>query len=41
MLLDSSVMPLENIYITGIIHDDRHLQTSCFTVQAIGLSFQL
>jgi hypothetical protein len=30
MLLESSVMLLENIYNTGITHDDRHLRLSYF-----------
>jgi hypothetical protein len=28
MLLDSSIMLLENIYSTGITYDDHHLQSS-------------
>ena len=30
MLLESSVMLLENIYSTGITHDDSNLQSSYF-----------
>jgi hypothetical protein len=28
MLLESSIMHLENIYSTGVTHDDHHLQSS-------------
>jgi hypothetical protein len=34
MLLESSIVHLENIYGTGITHDDHHLQWSYFIVQA-------
>ncbi len=34
VILDSSVMLLENIYITGITYDDRHLLSSYLLVQA-------
>jgi hypothetical protein len=34
MLLESSIMLLENIYCTGITHGDRQLQLSYFVVQA-------
>ncbi len=30
MLLESSIMPLENIYSTGVTHDDRHKRAPCF-----------
>jgi hypothetical protein len=29
MLLETSVMLLENIYSTGVTHDDRHKRSSC------------
>jgi hypothetical protein len=33
MLLETSVMLLENIYSTGVTHDDRHKRASCFYSQ--------
>jgi hypothetical protein len=30
MLLESSIMLLENIYSTSVTHDARHLRLSCF-----------
>jgi hypothetical protein len=35
--LELSFMLLENIYSTGVTHDDRHSQLSYFIVQAIGV----
>jgi hypothetical protein len=38
MLLESLIMLLENIYTTGITHDDCHLRSLFFIVQATGLT---
>ncbi len=35
MLLESSVMLLENIYIAGVTHDESHMPICQFIVQAI------
>jgi hypothetical protein len=37
MLLELAIMLLENIYSTGVTHDDRHSQLPHFIVQAIGV----
>jgi hypothetical protein len=34
VILESSIMLLDNIYSTGVTYDDRHLLSSYFLVQA-------